>query len=282
MFKVESINHTVFILADFLEYQALSKGKCALNDLRSFLSASDDELEIGCIDEGDDKVLNKLQEALLCCSQRKKEFCEYPFVINEQSIALSNNFNDKELIYLFLLLANRMNMQKERVQEGKDATKLFEHLCRLDVLNYFGNRSKCEIFGTSVVVNFKDNVDALLKKLNVMGEYKQPYGGTNQQKDGGVDIVAWIPFEDGKDSQLIALGQCKTGSNWQNLIRKVDFFDNFSTGRPFVNPLYMFFVSEDFGRNKWEEYSRGGGILFDRKRVLEFLPDSIKDIDSAL
>lgn len=282
MFCIDSINHPIYILADFLEFQALYNGKCALNDLRSLLSASEDELDINGIEEGDDKVLNKLQEALLYCSRRKKEFCNYPFVINEQSISLSLNINDKELVYLFLLLVNRMNMQQERIQGGKNATELFEHLCRLDALNYFGNHAKCEVFGTAVSGNFKDKVNSLLSKLNIRGVYKQPFGGTEHQKDGGVDIVTWIPFKDNKGSQLIALGQCKTGSNWEYLMKKVDFFDNFSTERPFVDPIYMFFVSEDFGTYKWEQYSRSCGILFDRKRVMELVPDNIKEVNSVL
>ena len=47
-------------------------------------------------------------------------------------------------------------------------------------------------------------------------------------------------------------------------------------------PLYMFFVSEDFGTYKWEQRCRSCGILFDRKRVLELVPDNIKDINPVL
>ena len=65
-------------------------------------------------------------------------------------------------------------------------------------------------------------------------------------------------------------------------MKKVDFFDNFSTERPFVEPVYMFFVSEDFGTYKWEERSRSCGVLFDRKRVLELVPDNIKCVKSDL
>lgn len=282
MFSVESINYPVYVLADFLEFQALSHETCAVAGLRSLLSASEDELEIGGIEEGDDKVLNKLQEALLYCSRRKEEFCAYPFIVKEQAISFLSDLKEKQLIYLFLLLVNRMNMQSERVQGGKNATELFERLCCLNALNYFGNRAKSEIFGTAVTGSFKDKVNILLKKLNIKGTYKQPFGGTEHQKDGGVDIVTWIPFNDGKDSQLIALGQCKTGSNWDALLQKVNFFDNFSTESPFVDPVYMFFVAEDFGTYKWGERSRSCGILFDRKRVLELVPDNIKEIDADL
>lgn len=279
MFGIDSVNYPIYVLADYLEFKALANGKCALGDLRSFLSASEDELDILGIDEGDDRVLSKLQEALHYCSRRKNEFCEYPFALTNQAIILQSELSERQIVYLFLLLANRLNMQTERMQGGYEATNLFESLCRLVALRYFGLSAKCEIFGTAVPGNFEDKVNALLKKLSIRGHYKQPFGGTDKQKDGGVDIVTWIPFMDNKDSQLIALGQCKTGSNWENLLKKVNFFDNFSTEKPCVDPIYMFFVTEDFGTYKWAERSRSCGILFDRKRVLEYLPNRIQDTD---
>ncbi len=282
MFSIESINYPIYILADFLEFQALIHETCAVSSLRSLLSASEDELDIEGIEEGDDKVLNKLQEALLYCSRRKEEFCDYPFVVNEHSISLYSKNSNKGQLYLFLLLINRMNMQRERVQGGNNATELFEYLCCHVALNYFGNNAKCEVFGTAEFGKFEEKVNNLLGKLHIKGVYKQPLGGTEQQKDGGVDIVTWIPFDDNKDSQLIALGQCKTGSNWEVLMNKIDFFDNFSSERPFVDPVYMFFVSEDFGTYKWEQRSRACGLLFDRKRILKFVPIDIAKINPTL
>ena len=282
MFRIDNIHHSVYELADFLEFQALKRGSCAINDLRSVLSASDDELDLAGIDEGDDKVLNKLQEALQHCSYRGIDFGGYPYTINQNSITLTSALEDKSLICVFLLLANRLDMQKERMQGGKNATELFERLCRVIVKNYLGEHSESEIFGTAASGNFEKKVKYILEKLNIHGTFKQPYGGTERQKDGGVDIVAWIPFKDEKDSQLIALGQCKTGTNWEHLMRKVAFFDLFSTQQSFVAPIHMFFVAEDFGKYKWQERSSKGGIIFDRRRILDLFPQNVNMLDSSL
>ena len=41
-------------------------------------------------------------------------------------------------------------------------------------------------------------------------------------------------------------------------------------------------MTEDFGNYKWKERSKAGGILFDRRRILEFLPADINTIDAQL
>ena len=173
-------------------------------------------------------------------------------------------------------------MKKERVQRCLDATELFERLCCLVAKSYLGEHAHCELFGTSIKESFEEKVKKILTKLHIKGEFKNPLGSTGLQKDGGIDLIAWIPFNDNKDSQLIALGQCKTGSNWEELMKKVAFFQNYSTLQPFVEPEYMFFVAEDFGMHKWEERSRSCGIIFDRIRIMEFLPVNIKEIDAPL
>ena len=49
-----------------------------------------------------------------------------------------------------------------------------------------------------------------------------------------------------------------------------------------MNPIYFFFVTEDFGEYKWEERSKDAGVLFDRRRILEFIPTDIYSIDAQL
>jgi len=284
MFKLDNIHHSKYELADFIEYEAFScaDGSCSIESLRSRLSAPEDEIDINGTEEGDDLVLAKLQEALLYCSERKFAFRGYPCKISTNSLTINDSFDCKAYYYYFLLLSNRLNMRSENVQGGIDATKMFERLCRCVASEYLGPYSKCVIFGTAVKSPFKDKVNDILNKLHISGKYKEPFGGTGHHKDGGVDLVAWIPFLDNKDSQLIAIGQCKTGDSWEVFLKKVDFFSNYSTKQPFVEPVYMFFVTEDFGQYKWEERSKSAGLLFDRRRILEYLPKDINKFDETL
>ena len=286
MFIINNINHPFFEIADYIEFCALknSDGTCSIAGLRAALSAPEDEIDINGTEEGDDAVLNKLSEAFVKNSERNTVFGGYPFTINTNSLSYKSELTRKEAYYVFLLLANRLNMQKENIQGGQNATDLFERLCRCVISEYLGGHCKCEVFGTSVhdLPRFKIKVNDILDKMDLLGHYKEPFGGTGHHKDGGIDIIAWLPFEDRKDSQLIALGQCKTGSHWEQLLKKTDFFSNYTTYIPYVNPIYFFFVTEDFGIYKWEERSKDAGVLFDRRRILECIPADISSIDAQL
>lgn len=283
MFNISSVKHHVCKIADFLEYKAVAgaEGHCSINDLRATLSAPDDEIDINGTEEGDDKVVTKLQESLNICAGRNTAYKYYPFTANLSSIDYSLS-TPLDFIYVFLLLANRLDMQTEKIQGGKNATELFERLCRVVAASYLGAHSRCEIFGTSVHGSFKDKVNDILKKLRIPGEFNPPTGWTGHQQDGGVDLVAWIPFDDNLDSQLIALGQCKTGTNWAIHLKRKQFFQEFSTKQPLMEPVYMFFVCEDFDICKWEDYSRGGGILFNRRRIISLIPNNFQEVEAPL
>lgn len=284
MFKINDIRHPSFEIADYIEFCALknSDGSCSLAGLRSALSAPEDEIDINGTEEGDDAVLNKLSEAFVKNSERNTVFGGYPFTINTNSLSYKKELTRKEAYYVFLLLANRLDMQTEKIQGGQNATDLFERLCRCVISEYLGGHCRCEVFGTSVNGSFEIKVNDILSKMVFPGHFKEPFGGTGRHKDGGIDLVAWIPFEDKKDSQLIVLGQCKTGSNWEQLLKKTEFFSKFTTYTPYVNPIYFFFVTEDFGKYKWQERSEDAGVLFDRRRIIEFIPTDINSIDAQL
>ncbi len=284
MFTVESIHHSKYELADYLEYKALScsEGACSIESLRSSLSASEDEIDINGTEEGDDLVLAKLQEALTYCSVRKTAITGYPCVVSANSLSVKESIERNAYFYYFLLLSTRLDMQKEKVQGGKDATEVFERLSRCIAFEYLGPHSQCEVFGTSIRGSFKNKVNTILQELHIPGEYREPYGGTGHHRDGGIDFVAWIPFADKKDSQVIAIGQCKTGNTWEVYLKKVDFFAIYSTEQPYVEPVHMFFLTEDFENHKWEERSKSAGIVFDRRRILEYLPADISRFDDTL
>lgn len=284
MFKINDIKHPSFEIADYIEFCALknSDGTCSIAGLRAALSAPEDEIDINGTEEGDDAVLNKLSKALVMNSERKTVFGGYPFNISMNSLSCKSELTRNDYYYIFLLLANRLNMQSEKIQGGQNATDLFERLCRCVISEYLGGHCKCEVVGTNG--SFEIKVNEILNKMDLKGYYREPDGGTEHHKDGGVDIIAWLPFEDRKDSQLIALGQCKTGTNWEPFLKKNVFFKTYTTCLPYVDPeyLYFFFVAEDFGKYKWEERSRAAGVLFDRRRILACIPVDISSIDAQL
>ena len=276
--NIPSIYSDKHELADIIEWQALEHPThcCSVASLRCVFSAPDDELNVNGVEESDDRVISALQETQQECSVRGSVIQRgYPFIINNDVCYLSLDGEAAKWIYLFLLLATRMNMQTERILDGVDATKIFERICNLVVREYLGDHSKSVIFGTAQEGSFREKFTSLLHEFHIDGLFQEPFGWTGATKDAGVDVVAWIPFADQKDSQLIAIGQCKTGTAWQNNLRRSQLFADFSTRQPMIEPVDIYFLAEALGIYKWEENSRRGGLLFDRIRIMEYLPESI-------
>ena len=280
MFNRPNVHDSDYLIADYIEYICvLTESSVSSSDLRSLFSISDDEIDNDGVESADDASIDRLEDAISVCRSRSL-MCPDRYPFEHHRIELTNKTieNQYKEIYLFLLFATRCNMNTQRVQNGVDATKIFEELCAEVAHEYFGGRSKFYIFGTASETNFSEKVEDLIRKIHLDFQFNNPNGSTGRQKDGSLDIVAWIPFPDNKDGQLIAMGQCKTGDSWESKLTELQpsaFFKSYCTGAPCADPIRMFFVSESFGNYKWTERCNKGGILFDRMRIMSFLPPQI-------
>lgn len=284
MFNRPNSQDPVFVVADFIELQCmLSQEPVSAYSLRSLFSMSDDEINNDGVESSDDISIEKLEDGIKECEQRAT-CCpaSYPFGVNATSIEPHMAERVNKEIYKFLLLSTRLDMKTQAVQAGHNATKLFEELCAKVAEEYLGTHSKAFVFGTACAGSFKDKVENVINTLHLNSTFNIPLGSTGRQKDAGVDVIAWIPFADQKDSQLIVIGQCKTGTHWDCMLtstRPDVFFDSHFSHRPFADVGRMFFVSESYGMDRWEERSRKAGIMFDRTRIMEFVP---VDLDEKL
>ena len=272
------------IVADYIELQCLlTQNPVSSYSLRSLFSMSDDEINNEGVESSDDFSVDAIEDGIKECEQRAA-FCpaKYPFKVNANSLEPQPDGGVNMEIYQFLLLSTRLNMNEQKVQAGHDATKLFEELCAGVVGEYYGQHSKSMVFGTAGAGGFQQKVEDMINKLNLTSAYKVPMGSKGRQKDAAVDIVAWIPFADKKDSQMIAIGQCKTGTHWEGMLTSTQpdvFFESYFSGKPFADVVRVFFVCESYGVDRWEERSRKAGIMFDRTRIMEYVP---VDIDANL
>lgn len=280
MFSRPNITDPQSLVADYIEYLCVIR-ECSVSSqgLRALLSISNDEIDNNGVESSDDESIDSLDQAIGACVVRSNH-CNgrYPFAYETNSICLSKENSQYKDIYTFLLLSTRLNMNSQKIQGGHDATKIFERLCAIVAKEYFGNHSQVLVFGTSEEGGFRDHVENMLSKIHIDASIKKPFGSTGRQKDGNLDIVAWIPFSDKKDGQMIAMGQCKTGENWESMLTELQpqaFFAKYTTGRPYAEILRLFFVTESFGDYKWAERCIDGGVLFDRTRIIEYLPSVI-------
>lgn len=280
MFNRPNKNDPASVVADFIEIQCfLQRVPISANSLRSLYSIQDDEINNEGITSSDDYSIDTLEDGIKECNQRLV-YCPvgYPFDVTSNVVSLHTSDSLNKEIYEFLLLSTRLNMRDESRQAGHDATKLFEELSAVVAAEYFGHHSRYMVFGTADNNSFQDKVKRVINSLNLTSTFRTPLGSTGHQKDAAVDVITWIPFSDKKDSQMIAIGQCKTGTHWENMLTATQpevFFESYFSEKPFANVERMFFVSESVGMDRWEERSRKAGIVFDRTRIMEFLPDKL-------
>lgn len=216
----------------------------------------------------------------------------YPFGLNGSGTLLTYRGLSEipSHIYLYMLLATRLNMQAERRHAGIDGTALFEELCCQVASWYFGGPGpgvKTMLFGTARIVEglqdhenidstqFERAVNDLCKELKEGYRFQAVPNSRVTAKDGKLDVVVWRHFADRRSGQLIGFGQCKTGTHWKNDLTKLQpetFCRNWMLKSPAVRPTRLYFVT-DRVLNDWDDHCSNGGIMFDRCRIMELIAD---------
>lgn len=273
-------------IADYLEV------KCLLSADESFsiVEAAEDN---GFVEDEDAAeslevdAYSSYADALLQIDERSRAITNnrYPFIGEQNSISLSNNCSEYfRTIYTFLLFATRWKMGADRIVQGKDGALLFERLCNSVLINYFGHHAKGMVFGTGAESDdngFETKVKGMLDRFVEKGYlFRRPDGDRNRQKDGKVDLVAFIPFNDSRKGHFVALGQCKTGTHWREKLGQLNprtFCDLYIEPPLAFTPVCIYMVSEACN-DDWEQLARNSqGVLFDRTRIMQFIPDSIDE-----
>lgn len=273
-------NPTLPELADFMEYSVLIDGHgFSLTSMQSVLGIGGDE---SLDPDIDDKNLLKLEEVLSLLDERRHDCGKhYPFICNEACALIDQGCIDAvKVIYLFLLLTTRVNMARYKIQQGLDGTELFEILCSYVLQNYFGNHSHRFLLGTSAGNDFRGKVESFIRELGIQGHsFRYPETGRHSEKDGKVDIIVFTPFSDTRYGSFVAFGQCKTGTTWRESINQINpksFIDCYIAPPLTFTPISIYMVSESFYDN-WERIQRcSSGIVFDRCRIMEYLPETIE------
>lgn len=269
--------------ADFAEYHALLYGKINLYELsKSSRLISDEEIIIG-IEDDTDRYLEKVDEISSEIKARMEVSTEhYPFILRDCDYSLHYKKVSEvgAIIYSYLLLATRSNMSKDRRKAGIDGSLLFEHLCAVVAQNYLGFRSESRVFGTSKEESgdFRSRLREITVQLNEGGDILENPG--HRPQDEKVDIIIWKGFRDLQPSQLIAFGQCKTGTSWSQRISELNtesFCKTWFTMQPVLTPIRMFFTAQYFPREIFRVRANEAGLVFDRFRILDYLPDTIDD-----
>jgi len=199
----------------------------------------------------------------------------YPFVISNKTIKLKEELNNKHKLYLFLLL----NSNLKYIKETSNLTSDFEELSLIAFKKYLPNTAIVHRFGKALTANrytghITNKIDKLAEDLKYSIKYKTRFFDSNDNGDGGLDIVSWIPFknDENQNNMQVFLGQCATGKEWNKKqwepCKMTNYID-FQT-----NPQNVIFIPYD-GRNIDREFEEEGRMLkniyFDRIRLLYLL-----------
>lgn len=205
----------------------------------------------------------------------------YPFVVKSNNIQLKESLTNHHKTYIFLLLSSN---QKYISSIGNCLPNDFEEVSLIALKNYLPKSAKSYIFGKSS----GRYVGTLEKKIRKLAEDDLRYKvkATNFQDndtgDGGLDLVAWLPFlkDTNQNNIQIFLAQCATGKNWQpkqwETIKITNYYIDFKTQVNYV--FFMPYDCRDVERNFSEESDVFDGLFFDRIRILYLLENEIDSV----
>lgn len=147
-------------------------------------------------------------------------------------------------------------------------TKLFERISN-DILKFY-------LHGEAITFGFPNTMNLTTQIENIAKACFEIKGGREPaatDKDRGVDVIGWKPFNDGRNSQIIVLLQCAAGGNWR-------------TKKPVPLPAWATYISwnhimtipglsitQILEDNKWNNAVFDYGLMIDRVRIYKILTD---------
>ncbi|KAF0209326.1 MAG: hypothetical protein FD171_51 [Actinobacteria bacterium] len=196
---------------------------------------------------------------------------EYPFEIEQESVALRDTNPARNAYLAMLLISIRAYIAEARTNPITDYTRLFEYLTAEAARRYVSGQSVRIGWPREAPVpaGFGDLIEYLSDLLR-----EGPTGPVLNEpdKDAGADVVAWRPFADGRAGQLIVLAQCATGGNWKEKATELQCLEWQRYIQFAVEPIRVLaipHIEPDAGR--WVKYSSRGGVILDRVRITELL-----------
>ncbi|MBI4557567.1 MAG: hypothetical protein HY706_08290 [Candidatus Hydrogenedentes bacterium] len=286
-------------IADFAEIECLRRNdwSVSINDIVHMIQREADANDIQFHTGIEQYVSDSFGDMELRFRHCGHDGSGYPFELSEDGTLLRMrslgmpSYAPPVQLYLYLLLITRMDMRTDRVQGGKDATRIFEELSKEVGVRFLGGPNgsvRGLVFGTGRRAGMlSDEADlsktAFARRVNSLcqqlceGLDFNPHPNTRlRARDGKLDVVVWRGFTDRRSGQLIAFGQCKTGKHWRDDLTKLqpeDFCQKWMRKPPAVKPVRLYFISDRVLLSEWYERCVDGGILFDRCRIVEYAGD---------
>jgi hypothetical protein len=171
--------------------------------------------------------------------------------------------------------------------EHRTDPKIFERLSAEAIRNYL--QGKAFVFGWPVLQDVQADIALRVKDVAIASRERFVEAPASRYKDRGVDVVAWKPFvehatNEHRSNQIVILAQCSAGGNWREKTTQLPYDSWTQYVHWACNPLRAFAVPRVIGANLWHDISKEGGILFDRIRIINLLPNGVtqKELSVAI
>lgn len=258
-----------YALADWFEIMLMRSGKTQLSRARMVdalvakLGASASEL---------DGPMNFLFAEF--ARRRRIAGLGYPFSTDNKIFALDATANRS--FYTFLLLIS-VEGPMRRARRFGEVDKIFDYVVGAAAVGYFGVGTKTIRFGSPVSSGRPSNFAKAVEWLST--ETGIPVGSgvlRSESKDGGLDVIAWKPFNDRRSAFAVALIQCTVQADW--FPKAKDLVDDLwrgrlDTGRSVLTTLAVpFVIPRNYG--KWDDLRRTVSVVLDRLRLAQFLANT--------
>jgi hypothetical protein len=175
-----------------------------------------------------------------------------PFITSSREIVPTIDWRKNPEYLTCLILDLEGNSTQPTV-----AGKLFERISGEAIKSFLG--------GSAIIYGFpsKQTVEEIAAQMNERFNYNP----TSNFKDRGVDIIAWKPFDDTRESQIVVLMQCAAGQNWRSKLLQVPL-DAWCQYISWGNKPIKGFTTADIVEEKdFHETVVDAGLMFDRTRI---------------
>lgn len=201
---------------------------------------------------------------------------DYPFEFRRNRFLLKDNLNDYHYIYLGLLLCSSLRY----IENSSVFSSAFEYASLCAMKEYLPELAEVHIFGVSsrnegqYTGSLENKIRKLAEDTNHPVSSRPNTFRSGDNGDGGVDIIAWLPFDEdiNLDKKLLFIGQSASTMEWANKQHSGErlhtYLDIETTS---LNTLYVPYDMRDYERNIKEWTRVTTDILFDRHRMFKLL-----------
>lgn len=201
---------------------------------------------------------------------------DYPFHFKNNVIQLKIELNDKNKLYLLLLISAQLEYFTLFIPELSTEFEKISYHC---LCNFLPNEAIIKQFGknSDYSGNAESKIRQLANDMNVsIREAELNTISRFNAQEKGLDIIGWIPFHDKIPNFLSILGQCACGKDWTEKQSETDRYENYFDFYK-NKPIHSIFIPYDLSTGN-NSFHQSGDIckvlVFDRRRILNYIKDS--------